>query len=285
MSKIKLINGDILFKGTNFTCKDILFLESRIQSITFLNSIFSEHVNMQLTQCDELVIQNCIIEKTFNLRSSKNRKVTIKAINLISTKTLGRIYLDWMLNDVKNMIYSQKDTTQYVDKANQFRLLKENFHDIGQYEDEDLAYVEFRRCQGIAKLKGEDLIHGNKTWFRMLPRYLTFPIKWFIFDFVGNYATNPMRILGSIFIMILIFSNIYTLPFIELGGYKSFYQNEVMNRFANGFYHSIQSTFTLGYGDVNPNNMITLLISGGESFIGVFMMSYFTAAFVRKLLR
>jgi len=85
--------------------------------------------------------------------------------------------------------------------------------------------------------------------------------------------------------MILVFSSIYTLPFIELGGYKSFYQNEVMNRLANGFYHSIQSTFTLGYGDVNPNNMITLLISGGESFIGVFMMSYFTAAFVRKLLR
>jgi len=196
MSKINLVDGEILFKRVNFTCKDIFFLESEIQSITFLNSIFSEHVNMQLTQCNKLVIQNCIIEKTFNLRSSKNREVNIQALNLISTKNLGRIYIDWVLNDVKNMIYSQKDTTQYIDKANQFRLLKENFHDIGQYDDEDFAYVEFRRCQDIAMLKGEDLIHGNKNWFRMLPRYFSFPIRWFIFDFVGNYATNPIRILG-----------------------------------------------------------------------------------------
>lgn len=285
MSKISHINGSMLFKGVQFRCKSSQFLESRIHSLTFLNSNFSEHVNLQLSQCDELIIKNCIIEKTFDLISSEENKLDIRTMNLINTKNLGRIYIDWVLNDVKSMIYSQKDTSEYLDKANQFRLLKENFHEIGHYDDEDLSYVEFKRCQSLSQIRGEDLPKQKKNWLRMIPRYLAFPIKWFIFDFIGNYATKPMRILGALLINISVFSGIYTLPFIKLGGTKHFYNNVYVNRFANGLYHSIQSTLTVGYGDVNPNNLITLLISGLESFIGVFLMSYFTAAFVRKLLR
>lgn len=285
LSKICHTKGSMLFKGVHFKGKSILFSESRIHSLTFLNSVFSEHVNLQLAQCNELVIKNCIIEKTFDLLSSVENKIDIHTINLASTKNLGRIYIDWVFNDVKNMIYSQNDVSKYIDKANQFRLLKENFHEIGQYDDEDFAYVEFKRCQSLSQIRGEDLPEKKKNSLRMLPRYIIFPIKWLIFDFIGNYATKPMRILGSILITIIIFSGIYTLPFIELGGVKHFYDNIALNRFTNGLYHSIQSTFTLGYGDVNPDNLSTLLISGMESFIGVFMMSYFTAAFVRKLLR
>lgn len=285
MSKISHTKGSMLFKGIHFKCKNSLFLDSKIQSLIFLNSTFSEHVNLQLSQCDELIIKNCIIEKTFDLISSDDHKINIRSMDLTSTKNLGRIYIDWALNDVKNMIYTQKGKSKYIDKANQFRLLKENFHDIGQYDDEDYAYVEFKRCQSISQIMGEDLADNKKNKLRMLSRYLVFPIKWFIFDFIGNYATKPMRILGSILISILVFSCIYSLPFIELGGTKNFYHNEIVNRITNGLYHSIQSTFTLGYGDVNPNNLATLLISGMESFIGVFLMSYFTAAFVRKLLR
>ena len=285
MSKVTLVGGEILFKGMGLKCKNIIFLESEIECLTFLNGVFSEHVNIQLLQCKKLIVQNCIIEKTFDLLSSKEQRVDIQTLNLVSTKNLGRIYIDWVLNDVKDMIYSQKDTTQYIDKANQFRLLKENFHDIGQYDDEDFAYVEFKRCQSMAQIKGEDISNPRKKRMRMLPRYIIFPFKWLIFDFIGNYATKPLRILGAMLITVLIFSFIYTLPFIELGGYKYFFQNDLLNHFTNGLYHSIQSTFTLGYGDVNPNNLVTLLLSGAESFIGVFMMSYFTAAFVRKLLR
>lgn len=285
LSNIKHINGFMLFKGVPFEGKSIKFYDSSIQSLTFLNCVFSEHVNLQLSKCDELIIRNCIIEKTFDLLSTIVHKNDIRILNLSDTKNLGRIYIDWILNDVKNMIYSQQDSSSYFDKANQFRLLKENFHDIGQYDDEDFAYVEFKRSESLSRIRGEDLLDNKSKKLRMFLRYLTFPIKWLIFDFIGNYATKPMRILGSILITIIIFSGIYTLPFVKLGGEKHFYDNIIINRFTNGLYHSIQSTFTLGYGDINPNNLSTLLISGLQSFIGVFLMSYFTAAFVRKLLR
>lgn len=285
MSKVILTNGSILFKGIHFKCKDLCFLESSIQSLTLWNNTFSEHVNMQLYHCDELIIKNCIIEKTFDLNSSNEDKINITTLNLMSTKILGKVYLDWVINDVKSMIYSQKDKTKYVDKANQFRLLKENFHEIGQYDDEDMAYVEYRRCQSLSQLRGEDLSERKSRLLRLLPRYLIFPIKWLIFDAIGNYATKPIRIFGSILLNIILFGIVYMLPFVELGGTKHFYDNILLNNYVNGLYHSIQSTLTIGYGDINPNNLITLVISGVESFFGVFLMSYFTAAFVRKLLR
>lgn len=285
MDRMTLEGGEILFKGINFVSQSMQFLESKITLLIFENCTLSEHVNMQLSYCEDLEIRNCIIEKTFDMLFSELHKIDIRTMNLTSTKNLGRIYIDWSLNDVKRLIYSQKGTTKDSDKANQFRLLKENFHEIGQYDDEDFAYVEFKRCQSRAILKGEDLPGKKIGSFKMLLRYILFPIKWFIFDFIGRYATNPIRILGALLINIMIFSGVYTLPGIQLGGFKAFYDNRIINRYANGLYHSIQSTFTLGYGDINPGNMLTLLVSGMESFVGVFLMSYFTAAFVRKLLR
>ena len=50
------------------------------------------------------------------------------------------------------------------------------------------------------------------------------------------------------------------------------------------FYHSAITFFTIGYGDVYPVGL-SRVISGLEGFMGVFMMSYFTVAFVRKVLR
>jgi hypothetical protein len=50
------------------------------------------------------------------------------------------------------------------------------------------------------------------------------------------------------------------------------------------FYHSAITFFTIGYGDVYPMGL-SRIISGLEGFMGVFMMSYFTVAFVRKVLR
>jgi hypothetical protein len=50
------------------------------------------------------------------------------------------------------------------------------------------------------------------------------------------------------------------------------------------YYHSGITFFTIGYGDVYPTGL-SRVFSGLEGFVGVFMMSYFTVAFVRKVLR
>jgi hypothetical protein len=53
---------------------------------------------------------------------------------------------------------------------------------------------------------------------------------------------------------------------------------------ARSFYHSAITFFTIGYGDHYPHGAARI-ISSIEGFMGVFLMSYFTVAFVRKVLR
>ena len=50
------------------------------------------------------------------------------------------------------------------------------------------------------------------------------------------------------------------------------------------FYHSAITFFTIGYGDYYPSGFFRWL-SSIEGFVGLFLMSYFTVAFVRKILR
>ena len=53
---------------------------------------------------------------------------------------------------------------------------------------------------------------------------------------------------------------------------------------AKAFYHSAITFLTIGYGDHFPFGAIRWM-SGIEGFVGLFLMSYFTVAFVRKILR
>jgi hypothetical protein len=57
-----------------------------------------------------------------------------------------------------------------------------------------------------------------------------------------------------------------------------------LSMFTQSFYHAAITFFTIGYGDTFPTG-ISRIIAGFEGFMGVFMMSYFTVAFVRKILR
>ena len=50
------------------------------------------------------------------------------------------------------------------------------------------------------------------------------------------------------------------------------------------FYPSAITFLTIGYGDVYQMGF-SRVISGIEGFTGVFMKSYFTVAFIRKILR
>ncbi|QAA34868.1 ion channel [Clostridium manihotivorum] len=288
MTNLNLIEGKIVFKAAEFKGKPISFSDSTIDELIFKDSIFIEHVNMRLKYCRSLVLENCIIEKTFDLASSSKKVVNIEAFNVLNTKNLGQIYIDWKMNKVKEMVYSQGDKTNFQEKANQFRLLKENFRNIGRYNDEDLAYLEFKRCESIYKLRGENLPPDSNKKIHKIRRYMIYPFKWFVLDFVGNYATNPFRIGFTMLITVITFAGIYTLPFVKLDGDKFSYYKEIspiLQKALQGLYHSIATILTIGYGDVNPGNIYAMLLSGIEGFMGMFLMSYFTVDFVRKILR
>ena len=116
------------------------------------------------------------------------------------------------------------------------------------------------------------------------------PIYYFkklIFDHAGLYATDPFRVMLSMGFTYLVFSFIYAFVLtVNTGGIISGLggSHDLIGIFGRSFYHSGITFLTIGYGDFYPMGAVRWL-SNLEGFIGVFLMSYFTVAFVRKILR
>ena len=169
-----------------------------------------------------------------------------------------------------------------MQKAEQFRILKENFNSTGKYEDEDRAYIMFKRYEAKSWLTEQQ----EKGGINRIVSYVPHSFKWLVFDKIGLYATSPGRVLFSVVVFWIFFGIIYFLVDISgLGQTVSSVDNpDQLSTLLQSFYHSAITFFTIGYGDVYPMGM-SRIISGIEGFMGVFMMSYFTVAFVRKVLR
>lgn len=293
-NRSNLSKTSLNFYGTEFSQGKLNFFDTVADTITFHECTFDNHVYLNFERCNFLSILNSIIEKTMDLRSNLALNTQkIEVINLSGTKNLGHIYIDWKMNRVMNMIYSQGDGTDIMDKASQFRLLKENFRSIGRYDDEDCAYVEFKRCQREGRYLQQVIMTKTSVKspifrsFGIARAWLTEILSWLIFDNVGRYGTSPFSVFVAMIQTIIIFSLIYLMPGIQLShtgmfvGSTDFFVNNVMQ----AIYQSIQTFLTIGYGQVNPGNFTAVLVSGLEGFIGVFLMSYFTVSVVRKLLR
>ena len=210
-----------------------------------------------------------------------NFKIDIDVLDMSGMRLVGKLYVDWDHNNCYQIISNQKETT-IRQKAEQFRILKENFSGNGKYDDEDEAYVMFKRFE--AKAHMDEAIALNK-WARIW-EYPAFAFKWLVFDKIGLYATSPGRVLISVVCFWVFFGITYFLIHLSgLGKTMSSVNNpDKLTPFLQSFYHSAITFFTIGYGDVYPMGL-SRVISGLEGFMGVFMMSYFTVAFVRKVLR
>jgi hypothetical protein len=106
---------------------------------------------------------------------------------------------------------------------------------------------------------------------------------------VGRYATSPIRVLANAIWAIFIFALIYytvTTFFHEHGSVETTLPGHLnhLQEFWNSIYYSAITFFTIGYGDYFPHGMLKF-VAAFEGFSGVFLMSYFTVAFVRKILR
>lgn len=282
------------FYGTEFSQGKLNFFDTVADTVMFHECTFDNHVYLNFESCRFLSILNSILEKTVDLRSNVAFNTQkIDAINLSGTKNLGHIYIDWKDNRVRDMIYNQGTGTDYMDKASQFRLLKENFRNIGQYDDEDLAYLEFKRCesrgrfqQGLVMIQNTEQPHLMR-FLKKVRLYSRKGLTWLIFDNVGRYGTSPSSVFKAMLQTILFFALLYMTPWVQLANISDFRgaEHAVLNHVMLAFYQSVQTFLTIGYGGVCPGNFTAVLISGGEGFVGVFLMAYFTVSVVRKLLR
>lgn len=271
-------NIDVNFERTNFGDGNVSFYKSMFNSLSLSFCHLDGYVDLRVSKSRSLDLSSTVVRDIIDINPHEFRS-KVDTIFMAGMRLMGRIYLDWNVSGVKQLIYSQESST-YRTKAEQFRILKENFQSQGLYNDEDRAYVEFKRCESKAELK--EAVR-EKPW-RALYHY---PVYWFklaLFDKAGLYATSPARVLITMFTFYLLFSFIYVLLILFTNADIIASVDDQLGVGARSFYHSAITFLTIGYGDHFPKGSIRW-VSSLEGFFGLFLMSYFTVAFVRKVLR
>jgi hypothetical protein len=283
--------GNIIFEMADFTGSELNFDKSHLGhgNISFYNSKFktlsikschlSHYADFRLSKCELLDMSDTIARDIIDLKPY-DFPVDIETLNFSGMRLIGRIYIDWEKNKVMTLIKNQQNVPLSL-KAEQFRILKENFHNTGQYNDEDYAYVEFKRFELKDKLQSS--LKKNK--YSAIWAYPSYFFEKLIFDKIGLYATSPVRVLTSVLYIYSSFIILYVLlPLFTNGKLVTGTDHSDMGKIFEAFYFSGITFFTIGYGDYTPFGVLRL-VAVIEGFIGVVMMSYFTVAFVRKILR
>jgi hypothetical protein len=279
-SLMEMDETDVSFERTEFGAGDVSFYASRFHNISLKSCHLDHYIDLRLSKAALLDISDTIVRDIVDLEPY-DFPVEIKTLDMSGMRLVGKLYIDWRHNKCKESIIAQDGTT-LRQKSEQFRILKENFNGTGKYDDEDKAYVMFKRYEAKSWLT-EKKEKGGITKFAS---YIPHAFQWLVLDKIGLYATSPGRVLFSVFGFWLFFGSVYfVIDIARLGTTISSVGNpDHMSSFLQSFYHSAITFFTIGYGDVYPMGL-SRVVSGLEGFMGVFMMSYFTVAFVRKVLR
>lgn len=277
---MEMEDTDISFEKTEFGDGDVTFYESKFHSLSLKSCHLDHYFDLRVAKADILDISDTIVRDIIDLEPY-DFPVEVKTLDMSGMRLLGKLYIDWKHNKCKEAISIQEGTT-LRQKADQFRILKENFRNTGKYEDEDEAYIMFKRYEANSILT-EQIEKGG---IKKLTSYIPYGFQWLVFDKIGLYATSPGRVLLSVVLFWIFFGTVYfSIDLTGLGKTVSSVGNpDNLSALLQSFYHSAITFFTIGYGDVYPMGL-SRIISGIEGFMGVFMMSYFTVAFVRKVLR
>lgn len=273
-------NADVVLDEVEFGEGRVSFYESNIRSISIKSSILSSYVDMRVSKCEVIDLSNAIIQNIIDFKKGLT-PVEVDTLYLYGVRNLGKLFISWEGNDIPKIIGKQAKTS-YNQKAEQFRLLKEEFHNLGQYEDEDKAYIEFKRNELSS------ILHEARKakWYKKIASYFNVGFQKLVFDWMGLYATSPLRVLISIFVLYGMFSMVYVIFEITDHGEISCIASDLSlyNKVIDSLYFSAVTWLTIGYGECVPTGFFKI-VAPMEGWFGVFMMSYFTVAFVRKILR
>jgi hypothetical protein len=277
---MEMENTEISFERTDFGDGDVTFYNSTFSSISLKSCHLDHYFDLRLAKAKLLDISDTLVRDIIDMEPY-DFPVELKTIDMSGMRLLGKLYIDWRHNKCKDCILNQEGTN-LRQKSEQFRILKENFSSTGKYEDEDKAYIMFKRYEAMSWLTEQQEKGGIAKYVSHIPNIF----QWLVFDKIGLYATSPGRVLLSVVVFWFTFGTLYFLTSLSgLGTTVSSVGNpDKLSVFLQSFYHSGITFFTIGYGDVYPTGFSRVL-SGLEGFMGVFMMSYFTVAFVRKVLR
>ena len=273
-------DNDVYFDGTVFKEGLLCFKNSTFKLLSLADCNLGGHCDFRVKKGNFLDLSDAVIKDVVDFHAG-NSNMYLKTLKIEGIKNMGKLFISWKKNDAFHLIQSQKSSS-FESKANQFHILKESFHQNGKFNSEDSAYVAFKRYEMAAERK----LGKESGGLSYISSEIFHFFKWVIFDRAGLFATSPIRVFVSMLFVLSFFAVVYIiLPyFADANIISSIGESNQLGSIGKGFYHSAITFFTIGYGDFYPSGHIRWL-SAIEGWAGVFLMSYFTVAFVRKILR
>ena len=268
--KAQFPKSSIYFKGEKFENCEFSFLESTGGKVVFPEGVKKTHIELRFKSIDTLLFEDCTIEKTAKIDGLHEKSF----LSFKDTINSGQIYFynkpRIILKAIQKEIAERKKNNRKTSKQailNNFAMIKENYHELGEYDGEDIAYRRYMK-------------YKTNTWYGW--PFLK-PFKW-----MGGYGTQPWSIILFMIGFVALFAGIYRIFFQDqflltidsLG--KSI---PAISNYLDALYYSGITFLTIGYGDMAPLCYTARFLSVAEGFIGLFLMSYLTVAVVRKLLR
>ena len=246
------------------TFENLCFVKSNISQVKLSNASIKE-LDIREARFDCLELLRCEILGKSNLSGSIKRFLFNDCINTnilrIALEDTEEVSFEDAINSGR--IYF-KDFPKLVEKITekkneQLLMLKENFRQLGEYDNEDICHLHHQK----AKTKEE-----KRYYIRGLRRLL---------DWISGYGTKPCRTFLTIILLILIFGTAYyVIPCLQYQGVSGWLEC---------IYASAITFFAVGYGDLFPATLATKMVSLVEAFSGVTMTSYFLVLLSRKVIR
>lgn len=277
-SKMKLNSVDLFCYQTIMKHTNIHFIEPELvdSTINFEDAIVNEIIMLNIPEipqtsfnfrhCNKLTIENCKFSDT----------IILSGMNILSLRACqneGKLLTTWCEkikgdNGVKsypilNSIMNNSDSN--IQKAEQFILLKENFADLGQYDYEDEAFIQYMN-------------HKHKSS----------PIRgvYSLLRCIGQYGISPGKVLLTMLVTIFLFLTLYFACSLLIPNAFSYnvLNTSIMENIGNCLYLSISNLVSYD-STITPTHYFTIILSITESIIGWFLLGYLSVAIVRKTLR
>jgi len=247
--------------------------------------------------------------------AANNANVYFNNANLEKTELLFELYDNFYIDFEKAKIkdtylkYShikgsiiQEKNKNFEEAKEIYLMLKNNFHSIGRYNDESLAFKKEMDME-----RASHWIHNMKYNKPNLKEWLLSGHLWGWFssafiNMIYGYGERPRNVIFSAIFIIILFSVFFSFlginspEIIEMKSptvqeifnsnseiiSKGNLINKTTNYYIDCLYFSAITFTTLGYGDFRPLEGLGRILAGSEAFIGAFMMALFVYTFARR---
>lgn len=250
--------GDIEFADAKFDGELLLNNSVLRLSLSFQQATFSDRTDFSHIQIGRALILG-------DLQLGEKQGFIFKNANINHIAFSRRI--------VEGHIFPEYDG-RYFDASREYAFLRTAFQNNNQFDDEDWAYYQFKRCER----KGRRLSYNPLRWIQKF-------LEYFFLDLGCGYGTKPFRTLGMCLILIALFAICYYIGVSVPKETDYGFSQPQLNHITYAIDISLMA-FSGGYSDLpttvhGPIKFIAM----SEYLIGIVLMGLFVVAFSRKIIR